>query len=83
MERRREDGWKGGGTTLGEPRGVNKDSVLGGGVGRGGNLASGGDDTKGETGIPGNWDSGGDVEGCGSDSTSPAHSLHHLTRLPT
>ena len=32
-----------------------------GGVGRGVNVASIGDNTKGETGIPGNWASGGGV----------------------
>ena len=30
-------------------------------------MAGGGNDTKGATGVPGNWASGGDVEGCGGD----------------
>ena len=46
-------------------------------------MASGGADPEGETVIPGNWDSGGDVEVSGGDFKSPAHSLHRLPLIPT
>ena len=46
-------------------------------------MAGGGNDTKGATGVQGDWASVGDVEGCGGDLTSPAHNLHHLPRIPT
>ena len=45
-------------------------------------MVGGGTDSQGEEGLPGNWYRGGDVEDSGGDFKSPAHGLHHLTRLP-
>ena len=48
----------------------------------GSHVADGGNDYKGEEGLPEYWPCGGDVEGSGGDFKSPAHSVHHLPRLP-
>ena len=46
-------------------------------------MAGGGSDLKGEKGLLWHWPHGGDMEVSISDFKSPAHSLHHLPRLPT
>ena len=45
-------------------------------------MSGGGPASQGEKLPPWHWPRGGDVEGSGSDFKSPAHSLHHLPRLP-
>ena len=45
-------------------------------------MAGGGTDSQGEEGLPGHWPRGWDLEGSGGYFKSPAHSLHHLPRLP-
>ena len=45
-------------------------------------VAGGGTDPQGENGISQYRPSEGGVEGSGGDYKSPAHSLHHLPRLP-
>ena len=49
---------------------------------RGGSLEGGGHDPERGRGIPRHRPSGVDLEGGGSDSQSPLHRRHHLTRLP-
>ena len=75
------DGAYGGGQ-LGNGSGPSTDGVPGGETGGGGHMAVGGPDSQGEEGLTGRWPCGGDVEGSGGDFKSPAHSLHHLPRLP-
>ena len=45
-------------------------------------MTGGGPNIQGERLIPLHWPCGGDVEGSGRNFKSPAHSLHHLPRLP-
>ena len=81
------DGGEQGGDTyrgfqLGEGGGTHPDGVWVGVTGGGGHVAGGGTDSQGEKGIPWHWPLGGDVEGSGGDFKLPAHSLHHLPRIP-
>ena len=63
---------------MGKTCGPDPDGVLRGGDGGRGYFSDRGVDPKGEKGVKGNWDSGGDVEGRGGDLTLPTHDRHHL-----
>ena len=67
---------------LDEGRGPRPVGVHGGEACGGRDMVGGCTDSQGEKGLPGNWTCGGDVEGSGGDFKYPAHSLHHLPRLP-
>ena len=45
-------------------------------------MAGGGPDTQGGNGLMWHWPRGDYVEGSGSYFEWPAHSLHHLPRIP-
>ena len=45
-------------------------------------MAGSGSDPQGGNGIPCYWPCGGDVEVSGVGFKSPAHSLHHIPRIP-
>ena len=71
-----------GGGQLGDVDGPDSDGVPERETGGGGHMAGGGPDSQGEEVLPGHWPRGDDVEGSGKYFKSPAHSLHHLPRLP-
>ena len=76
----REDAY--GGFQLVEGGGARSEVVLGGVACIGVHVEGGGPYPQGVEILPWNWPRGGYVEVSGGDFKSPAHSLHHLPRLP-
>ena len=76
------DGDQEGADKIGEGGGPGEGGFMRGSDDRRSHVAGGGTDPQGENGISQYRPSEGGVEGSGGDYKSPAHSLHHLPRLP-